>query len=400
MPRRIAQVRLLFVPFICLLGAAGLADTTESSNEERVDLIPSQAVLNDNSLKIVAKRNFYFDIGRILNNDLPLFSLPKSSLFWYRNAAILGHPEALYRLGTFYRAGRHVPENEHIALEYWKMAAAQDSGAAKRSLAVFYQYRDDEDERIRWVRAAAEHGYDRAQFSLGLYYLTGNGVPQDFDESLKWYRLSASQGNASAQFGIGRAYAKGTYGGPPDYSEAFKWYQLAADKGIWKAQSDLATMYLEGRGVATDAKKGAQMMLQLARAGHSNAQLTVGDLYQFGTGVDRDLVAARKWLIKSVEQGNVQAIYSLGHLLTGEYTDSDLFTRDGIKWLFVAELSGHPTATARIDEVRKAFLDADEIVIVTLISEAEVQAKNWRSSFIENGGNLFIDPGLRTLDLD
>ena len=49
---------------------------------------------------------------------------------------------------------------------------------------------------MKWFRLSAEQGNADAQGNLGLIYVTGQGVTQDFKEAAKWYRLAAVQGNA------------------------------------------------------------------------------------------------------------------------------------------------------------------------------------------------------------
>lgn len=73
----------------------------------------------------------------------------------------------------------------------------------------------------------ANQGYAHAQFSLGVMYGNGHGVPQDYAEAVKWYRKAAEQGNSSAQNNLGVMYDKGQ-GVPQDYVQAHRWYNLAA----------------------------------------------------------------------------------------------------------------------------------------------------------------------------
>ena len=40
-------------------------------------------------------------------------------------------------------------------------------------------------------------------------YLNGAGVPQDYVEAVRWYRLAADQEVAGAQFSLGIMYANG-----------------------------------------------------------------------------------------------------------------------------------------------------------------------------------------------
>lgn len=72
-------------------------------------------------------------------------------------------------------------------------------GMYKPSLTNFQTYA----EAIRWYTLAAEQGYARAQFNLGLLYKNGGGVvTQDYAEAVRWYTLAAEQGNARAQFNL------------------------------------------------------------------------------------------------------------------------------------------------------------------------------------------------------
>jgi hypothetical protein len=52
-------------------------------------------------------------------------------------------------------------------------------------------------------------------------------VPQDYREAVKWYRLAAEQGYAPAQYSLGLAYEKGQ-GVPQDFVRARMWFTLAA----------------------------------------------------------------------------------------------------------------------------------------------------------------------------
>jgi len=44
------------------------------------------------------------------------------------------------------------------------------------------------------LRVRAEAGDAVAQYSLGVSYATGRGVPQDYAEAVLWYWLAAEQG--------------------------------------------------------------------------------------------------------------------------------------------------------------------------------------------------------------
>lgn len=91
----------------------------------------------------------------------------------------------------------------------------------------------------------------RAQFKLGLMYIKGQGVPQNYTQGALWFRKVAEQGDAAAQFNLGTMYYLGN-GVPQDYSEAAKWYRKAVEQGNGKAQINLGAMYSQGIGVGRD----------------------------------------------------------------------------------------------------------------------------------------------------
>lgn len=53
--------------------------------------------------------------------------------------------------------------------------------------------------RIDSLMTKAEQGYADAQYSLGLCYAKGDGVPQDYKQAVYWYSKAAEQGLAEAQ---------------------------------------------------------------------------------------------------------------------------------------------------------------------------------------------------------
>ena len=65
-------------------------------------------------------------------------------------------------------------------------------------------------EAVRWYRKAAEQGYARAQFNLGLRYDHGQGVPQDVGQAMSWYRKAAEQNLPAAQHNLALCYELGT----------------------------------------------------------------------------------------------------------------------------------------------------------------------------------------------
>ena len=90
--------------------------------------------------------------------------------------------------------------------------------------------RGDFATALREWRPLAEQGDASAQFSVGLSYENGDGVPRDYAIARQWYEKSAAQGDAKAQLYLGLQSAFGQ-GGPVDLVQAHMWYSLAAGNG-------------------------------------------------------------------------------------------------------------------------------------------------------------------------
>lgn len=85
-------------------------------------------------------------------------------------------------------------------------------------------------------------------------YERGQGVPQDEGEAVKWYLKAAEQGNAKAQLILGVKYIKGNCV-PQNYIQAHMWFNLAAIS-LSGEDRDLA---VKGRDAVTNRMTPAQI---------------------------------------------------------------------------------------------------------------------------------------------
>ena len=60
-----------------------------------------------------------------------------------------------------------------------------------------------------WFLRAAEQGSKVAQYNLGLKYLTGEGLPQDYVQAAKLFGFAAMQRYAPAVTCLGALYMRG-----------------------------------------------------------------------------------------------------------------------------------------------------------------------------------------------
>jgi len=104
---------------------------------------------------------------------------------------------------------------------------------------------EDDTQKAKLFREAAELGHRDAQSGLGGMYFLGHGVAQDYAESLRWHRQAAEQGDANAKNNLGIMYSEGL-GMPKNDAEAVRWFRQAAETGYSSAQSNLGMMYAGG----------------------------------------------------------------------------------------------------------------------------------------------------------
>ena len=123
-----------------------------------------------------------------------------------------GYAAAQYNLGQMYRRGEGVPENDALA--------------------------------VKWYRKAANQGHARAQYNLGFMYDLGRGVPENDGEAVKWYRKAAEQGNAYAQDNLGVMYYSGQ-GVPENSIRAYVWWSMGKTQGHANAGKNIDILKTE-----------------------------------------------------------------------------------------------------------------------------------------------------------
>ena len=67
---------------------------------------------------------------------------------------------------------------------------------------------EDDKVAVTWYRKAAEQGYARAQFQLGLMYFRGAGVAESVLISIAWLKIAETNGDLQAKDMI-RTIARG-----------------------------------------------------------------------------------------------------------------------------------------------------------------------------------------------
>ncbi|MEC7641700.1 MAG: SEL1-like repeat protein, partial [Nitrospinota bacterium] len=310
-----------------------------------------------------------------------------------------------YNLGVMYEKGKGVKQDHKKAVEWFRLAAAQELARAveklnllsrekvkkklKKDSEVFTENfngltakkfqeglhafnKKDYEAAQQLFLQLAEQGVAKAQYNLALMYSKAEGTQRNYEEAVKWYRRAAEKGFAKAQTNLGWMYEKGK-GVPRDNLEAIRWYKLAADQGLAKAQEKLnllskektrensggfskstANSFQDGLNAFNnkDYKTAHQLFSQLAEQGVAEAQYNLGLMYGKGKGVQRDYSEAIKWWKLAADRGVGKAQTNLAWMHEkGKGILQD--NQEAIRWYRLAAEQGLAKAQEKLNLLLK-----------------------------------------------
>lgn len=259
-------------------------------------------------------------------------------------------------------------------------AQAEDSSALM-SAYLYEMQQDNSTANIDKLIRAAELGEMRAQYFLGVLYVTGKGgVVLDEKKGMEWMRKSVAQEHAPAE-AFYAVYMK--YDPKHEVNDvsifdllqkSIRHFELPHNK-VWEDDGyykqienvyhstlyELGNLYLYGRGTTKDVAAAFRLYMKAAEKGYKEAQHRLGDCYEEGIGTSQNITEAIKWYEKSAEQGLVDAQRALAWL----YSSEKFITKDinkSLMWYKKAAAQGDLEAIYRLgllyvlhDEVKEGI---------------------------------------------
>lgn len=92
-----------------------------------------------------------------------------------------------------------------------------------------------------------------------------------------------------------------------DAAEAFRWFSASAGQGHHRAEFLLGECYENGRGVARDLKKAAECYAKAQEGGFPGGAFALGRCYENGLGVRQNSEKALELYRQAAERGNKNA---------------------------------------------------------------------------------------------
>ncbi len=154
--------------------------------------------------------------------------------------------------------------------------------------------------------AGAAAGDATAQNNLGVLYLRGKGVAQDYERARELFEAAARQHLPGAMFNLGMMHLRG-YGMQAQPGVAADWFARAAALDDREAQFFLGVLLTRGDGVPADPTRAKALFLAAALARLPAAQFNLAMLYLDEPKPGEDEAAALQWLEAAAKQDYARA---------------------------------------------------------------------------------------------
>ena len=123
------------------------------------------------------------------------------------------------------------------------------------------------------------YGSAESLYNQAVQLLPGHTGRPDVPEALAILNQAAKQGSIPARRAIGIVYLKGV-GIKQDFATAANWLRLAAEGGDAEAQYHLGSLYQCGMGVEFSLEKAHNLLQRAAQQGHKEAQVLLKEILE------------------------------------------------------------------------------------------------------------------------
>lgn len=139
-----------------------------------------------------------------LGTDSSIRPNDEAALLFFQAAADIGNADAMNTLGIFYTYGLEVDQDPTKALELFCRSYENGCNQALLSIEEYaYDYYSGQDLIIdvnfitafQYYEKLAYYGNGRGMYNLGIMYLYGLGVEQDYSKASEWFTKAADMGD-------------------------------------------------------------------------------------------------------------------------------------------------------------------------------------------------------------
>ena len=182
----------------------------------------------------------------------------------------------------------------------------------------------------------AENGDAESQRKLGQCYLVGEGIKKNNEVGIRWLQKAAEVENLNALVLLFGIYFKGECGTARDTEKGISYLVKVADKRtndkqareyVAGFQAILGNFYETGSGVKKNINEALKWYEKSANAGNALGEASLGALYYDGKGVSKDSAKAFQLFEKSAMKNDVRGMTGLAMC----YYKGDGIAKDYVK---------------------------------------------------------------------
>ncbi|KAI9301911.1 hypothetical protein BJ944DRAFT_270737 [Cunninghamella echinulata] len=233
------------------------------------------------------------------------------------------HPDAAFRTAKCYEDGLGSRKDSSKAVQFYRKAAALNHPGAMYRLGVAEVNGElgiskNARDGVKWLKRAAEAAtveYPQAIHELALLHERGieNVVFVDASYAVALYGQAADLGYAPSAFRLGECYEYGKLACQQDPALSIHYYTIAAQQGHREACFSLTAWYLVGSpNVLPQSDSDAYIWAKRAAEKElPKAEYAVGYFTEVGIGINKNIEEAMVWYKKAAEHGDKRAIQRL-----------------------------------------------------------------------------------------
>lgn len=237
----------------------------------------------------------------------------KEAFTLYQSAAKLGHPQAAYRTAVCCELGNDegggTRKDPLKAIQWYKRAATLGDPPAMYKMGMI-QLKGllgqpvNAREAVVWLKRAAERAdpeNPHALHELGLLYEAPQGqdtsLLRDEGYTFQLFLQAAELGYKFSQFRMGQAYEYGQFNCPIDARQSIAWYSKAAVQQEHQSELALSGWYLTGHeNILQQSDTEAYLWARkAAMAKLAKAEYAMGYYCEEGIGTPKSLEDAKRW---------------------------------------------------------------------------------------------------------
>ncbi|KAI7899631.1 uncharacterized protein BX663DRAFT_520782 [Cokeromyces recurvatus] len=234
-------------------------------------------------------------------------------------AAKRQHADASYRAAKCYEDGLGCLKNKSKSVQFYRLAATLNHPGAMYRLGLaningeLGLHRNVRDGN-KWLKRSAEAAtteYPHALHELGLLHEKGlDGIIfKDVQYSVQLYTRAAELGYVPSAYRLGQCYEYGYLKCERDAYASIYYYTMAAQQGNPDACFALSAWYLSGDPprIEPSGERALYWAQLAAQKGIVKAVFALGYFAESGIGRQKDMNEAIRWYKKAASQGNEQA---------------------------------------------------------------------------------------------